>query len=74
MIDDDLSFSRKGLEPLTLNFDPELIEFFRYLADKQGLPTSVFVRKLAMTGLNVEISTANSWKLFKSAMKEEQNF
>ena len=64
---------RKQLEPVSVNLDPDLYEFLRTLADKQGLPLSVYVRQLAIRGLNMELCDFQSWRHFKNKIEDHQN-
>ncbi len=57
-------------EPVTVNFEQDLYNFLRHLADQRGLPLGVYTRQLVVKGLVQDLSDYNSWKYFKANIED----
>lgn len=66
MMNEDINFSRKIKETVTLNIDQDFYLFLRALAEQQGIPLSVYIKNLTAKAVVSEMADVHTWKKFKS--------
>ncbi len=57
-------------EPLTMRLDPNIIRYFKALAQKTGLPYQSLINYVLKDYANLELEPTANWKIKKRASKK----
>ncbi|MFW5970494.1 MAG: hypothetical protein ACOCQT_00195 [Desulfovermiculus sp.] len=65
---------KESKEQVTVNLEPDFYEFAKLIASRQGLPLSVYCRKLIHKAILLDVGDHTSWKYFKNSEEERESF
>lgn len=67
------SLAKDSKEQVTVNLEADFYEFAKAIAERQGLPLSIYCRKLIHKAILLDVGDHTSWKHFKNGEIEREN-